>query len=524
MAKGRNFKPSTKGKTNYRSKAKNPKAGTKHGDNYEKETEHKFNDVSWYTKNEQMLRDAASYSYNNPLGTTMKYTDYFTSVGNGTSGVEYAIPGLYGMKFVPTIGLSTDSISPANIAAQNIYSYVRYMNSGAKNYDQADLMLYLMAMDSVYSMWNWAKRVYGYCRVYSQYNKYLPSVLATFDSVDIMNVASNLADFRYRLNQIAARISAFCVPAVMPIFIRHSWMCSNIYKDSDTEKAQLYMFSPKGYFVYDETGNPKGGQLVFKDRTSTWSYTAITSALDEMLQAIGYSEDVGVMSGDILKAYGQEKLFKLSPIEADYMVLPVYNEEVLNQIHNSSVVNLRRDDKLNVTQDPDSGYLIWNPDVVTETLVPTNILLNMPWDGVTPANTMVGSRLCALVNSTTKKLLACGSEVVVAREIFTYYRDANTGEIKTYKYAVRGELILDDPQSSMSHDSMMTVIAQMSNFDWHPLAMLGAYDASTTPPTVKLRGWLGDINNYTTIGADALKNLHSTAIMSEFNIPQLGSF
>lgn len=225
------------------------------------ETEHKYNDPMWYAKNEAMLSDAASYSYNAPVGSSvpivMSNTTYSTT--SPTS-----VPSVLALRTLPTIGISKDAASPANLAANNIYSFVRYQNSGAKNYDQADLMLYLLAMDSIYSCWNWLKRMYGYMAVYSQYNKTMPSALGLADGINTTDSISGLADFRLFLNRTAAQISSFCVPAVMPYFIRHSWMYSNVYRDSDTNKAQMYMFVPAGFYQYNETDSQYGGQLVFK--------------------------------------------------------------------------------------------------------------------------------------------------------------------------------------------------------------------------------------------------------------------
>lgn len=96
------------------------------------ESVHKYNDVSWYAKNQQMLTDAASFSYNSPLGNPVPYKDLLSEVPN-TVVNDGAVPGVAALQFIPCIGISTNSISPANIAANNIYSYVRYMNSGAKN-------------------------------------------------------------------------------------------------------------------------------------------------------------------------------------------------------------------------------------------------------------------------------------------------------------------------------------------------------------------------------------------------------
>lgn len=366
-----------------------------------------FNDPMWYAKNEQMLKDAASFSYNTALGASMfspfRHSD--TPVTTGTQAST--IPGVLALEILPCPSTSTSETSPANLAANNIYAYVRYHNSGAKNYDQADLMIYLLAMDSLYYIFNWAKRMYGYIREYDQMNRYTPDAYAALDRVNKVSLKSNLADFRYNLNRVAAQISSFCVPGVMPFFIRHSWMFSNIYKDADTMKAQQYMFTPMGYYVYNETESQYGGQLQFFTLRDNMQYTDVISILDTMLNALAYSEDIGVMSGDILKAYGQEKLFKLSSVPEDYTVTPVYNEEVLNQIHNSNICPIAKkheatptlESDLSITQDPDTGFLIWNPKVTTTLGTPsllknaTTVLVNMPWDNVTPANTMVGTRL-----------------------------------------------------------------------------------------------------------------------------------
>lgn len=312
-------------------------------------TEHKYNDVSWYTKNDAMLKDAASLSYNTPLGSPLHLEKVFMAT-KSTSSIKVnsyldTIPGLMSLRVVPTVGVSTNSASPANLAAQNIYSYVRYQNSGAKNYDQADLMLYLLAMDSIYASWNYMKRAYGVLSMYSQYNKYMPKAYFRAFGLDFEDFLSNIADFRMFLNQTAAEISSFCVPAVMSFFVRHSWMFSNVYKDSDNYKAQQYLFTPAWLYKYDETGSKFGGRLVPvvfpKDSAypfTPWKFVDLKTNIRSMIDAVAYSEDIGVMSGDILKAYGQGQLFKLEPVLPDYTVQPVYMEEVLNQIHNSTLI------------------------------------------------------------------------------------------------------------------------------------------------------------------------------------------
>nr|AVX53573.1 putative capsid [Marmot picobirnavirus] len=487
-------------------------------------TEHKYNDVSWYAKNQQMLSDAASFSYNSPLGNRIPWERVAalpqdaTGIANWIKAPE--VPGLMLFKFEPGIGISKNSSSPANLAAQNIYTYVRYMNSGSKNYDQADLMLYLLAMDSIYMVWNWMKRVYGYASLYSQYNKYLPRVFAQADNVDLDDVIANMADFRYHINSLAAQISSFCVPAVMPLFVRHSWMVSNLYKDSNLLKSQMYMMSPNTYYVYSETGSPYGGYLQakgFPNPTSGMKITDMVAVMKDMLNKVAYSEDIGVMSGDILKAYGQERLFKISPVEENYTVEPVYNEEVLNQLHNSRMVSMSR---TNITQDPDTGFLIYDPVTTEKAVAVTDAtFVNMPWDSVTPANTMVGTRLTPVlsrVDANTVKVQAAGSEIISRRSILYYDFDQSSAGVIQKRELPSALYMLQDVTSEM--------VSMISNFDWHPLFPMWWKTGSGDTTTYVFKGMLGDISNYTIIDNYSMEQMHTTAILSEFNVPQLGSF
>lgn len=485
----------------------------------------KYNDPMWYAKNEQILRDAASFSYNKPLGTAIPYPFAQTSYTAVDSAL--VVPGLMAHYYLPTIGNSIASDSPANLAANNIYSYVRYMNSGAKNYDQADIMLYLLAMDSVYMLWNWMKRVYGYMRTYSQQNWYLPKALAAADRVDFDDIMQNLADFRAFLNVAAAQISSFCVPAVMPFFIRHSWMCSNVYKDSDIAKAQLYMFVPIGFYQLEETTSKYGTSLIRATdnrnagNPATWfKFADMKSMMNILLSKLAYSEDIGVMSGDILKAYGQDKLFKLTPVDPDYTVVPVYNEEVLNQMHNSDANDYGDyNSVMKITQDPSTGFLVWNPTVIiNRNHITKNHLINMPWETVTPANTMVGTRLKVVLepSSTPNQgyIKSCGTELIVGRVMF-YLKD---GIINPVMYT---DNIAYLTVGSSNLVNELRALSMISQFDWHPLIELIYTDTSGNEQYL---GKLGDISNYTIMSDENLEQLNLTAIMSEFNIPQLGSF
>lgn len=560
-----------------------------------------YNDVSWYAKNDQILRDAASFSYNQPLGSKMpsgELSEMDVTPYESTVDVEQrqlrcasSVPGVMTLYTAITPGYGRSYNDPLNLAAQNIYSYVRYMNSGAKNYDAPDLMLYLLCMDSAYACWNYYKRIYGLVRSYSQSNWYLPKALVETGCVDFQDIKENLADFRQYLNVTAAKLMSFCTPATMPIFVRHSWIFSNVWSDASQPKAQMYHFVPAYFYKYEEVSVPSGGmlkaipfakwesptdQFPTHQTPSLKTLTELKDYLDSLINALVYSEDIGVMSGDILKAYGQNNLFKLTPVPEDYMVNPVYNEEVLGQIHNATIVSsVIEEDAFNtfsITQDPDTNYLRFTPQVKMDRMNCTSVLLNTQKTDVTPADTMINSRLCTTwkndVKMSLRQITSCGTEIVYAAGI-TYLDNSSPSNslrkpfiyaFKTFPVCNIGDFVSDTVRTvpedydlqdrnlvrmfnGRTNDTMefFELATLYSNFDWAPILRpkleVVHYDMiakASNPARIYadarvsrdyyFGGCWGDLSNWTILSEREISNLHLTAIMSEFDIPQIGSF
>lgn len=492
------------------------------------------NDANWYFKDQRTLEDVASFSYDAPLGDKLHPNKL---VPANFSNYATAVPGLFVAGIGPCFGVSADGSSPVNLAALNVYSYVRYKNSGSKNYDAPDLMMYLLTMDSIYSCWNWLKRIYGEASTYSQRNKYMPKAYFKAEGVDMMDVISNLANFRGFLNVAASRISAFCVPAVMPLFVRHSWLFSNIYKDANIHKAQQYMFVPSYFYKYDETTNPKGGQLVpLNVRYNANNYTTLLKVsdlinlLNELIDAAQTAEDIGVMSGDILKAYGEGNLFTLSTVDPDYKVEPVYNEEVLMQIENMShgLVGVAHPDitTLAVTQDPDTNWIIFDPAWTVNPAHTLGRIVNMHKDNPTASDVMVATRL---VNSTftgsdgKTHYSSVGSEIVWDMWIVTNVEnfadpavpvsDDNTPlDMVLIHFAQTG---FADTNTIQQNLQVLLNLWMQSAFDWAPriLSSVTMNDKTVYIP------WQMDYANYTVVMADQLAAIDQLALLSELDVP-----
>lgn len=545
-----NFAPKKPERNNFQDRAMNDqkKKGFKEGyenakfeDARVRDTRHTANDPQWYFKSNNLLNDVASFSYAQPLGADLRPDRILAPLApSKNSGGLNAVPGLMSITLAPTPGIARDAQDPINVAAQNVYSFVRYKNSGAANYDAPDLMLYLIAMDSVYMAWNWMKRLYGMASTYSVMNKYKPKAYMLANGVDIDDIYAHLADFRAYLNMAANKISAFCVPAVFTYMVRHSWLFSNIYKDAETTKAQEYMYVPAFFYTYDETTSPQGGLLkpinvLYNKPANLYKFSDLRQMLDTIINSLVYSEDIGIMSGDILKAYGEGSLYHLSEIEPDFRVDAVYNRGVLSQIENArmcaTILKGANLSIFNITQDPDTNYILYQPKVVSDN--PWNDrmghYLNFHWDNPTPEDVIEATRLTYTTTTTqtagkyTISITDCGSELFIGGNIY-YYAQAEdfmsdyspSALMNIYTAPLMEVIRLNDKAADIALSFAVRYIWLWTAFDWAPTFTFTVQSSTGTRYTsLGLRDW--DV--YTVLQNQNIQALNALALQSEFNIP-----
>lgn len=497
------------------------------------------NDPSWYASNSALLRDSASFSFNNPLGNRITLSGTPSSVSISKT---FAIPGVYAIYCGPSIGRSLDNSSPVNIAARNIYSFVRHANSGHSNYDAPDLMLYLLAMDQLYSGLAFMSRAYGVMSQYSQANRYLPKALMYAMSLDYDDFMSNLADFRYYINASSVKVGSMCVPKSMSYFARHMWMYSNIYKDSAAWKSGLYLYTPKFFWKYAPVASSQGGSLtpVSVEGSATnklMTFAELKTMFDGMMNAIVLDEDSNIMSGDILKAFTADGVFKVGPIAEDYTVEPVHNIEVLGQINNATLIGSPVANRYGVTQSmtgDTAGALIFDPEFTSDTTTTTQYgmptLFNCFSNTPTPEEVMVNSRLTVPLygrGSAAYGVAASGSDLAFYARIFTFVSNSsNRWDVVTPPYASQIQKYLMIDSSSVDLESFANITGQQECFDWHPQVIPIQYTANDSGG-IKAATVLWpqiDVDNYTIMSELDLTKMHETALLSQFAVPQMGTW
>lgn len=514
---------------------------------YDKRSEGKFdkvqtskstmNDPNWYAANAQLLSDSASLAYSQAIGTPdMSFSSVDpipridATTGELVSCKLVAAPGIMTIRLMPTIGISENNVSTVNIAASRLYSWVRHANAGSKNYDSPDLMMYLLAMDSIYSYYSYIVRAIGICRLYSQKNRYLSDGLLLALGVIPDSLQDNFAAARNKLNMLGAKMAALCVPSTMSYFVRHSWLYQNIYKDSPTEKSQMYAFVPDGFYKYSGFTDPTGGKLIY-EKINTAGPSTIQQHLqnlEDMLNAVVADEDINIMSGDILKAYGAGELVIVGQVSEDFLLMPVYDEEVLMQIQNITV--LSHVAASDITQDA-SGAILYRPKVAP--FGPVTVKFARPGfkritvrkDIVTPADTMVATRLTHPLVDLNPSMVggnypitSCGSEIATVLEIYNFASpEASPHSLIQIKMTLGNYGRLPTGEVINALDKC----AVLSQFDWHPEFV---FSVEGPKDTFKQVASVMDIDNYTVVTSTELDRMNDTALLSMFNVPAVAPY
>lgn len=523
------------------------------------------NDPSWYARNPSILKDAASLPFSQALGTDVTMPGAF-GFAEFSSATE--MPGLCVLRYLPSIGSGLESTnvtapvahsqtSGCNVAARNVYSFVRHANSGHSNYDAPNLMLYFLAVMQAYAFWAHLARIYGLFTVFAQKNRYLPRTLIEALGVDYESLSGNLAQFRYFINTFSAKLSTFAVPRIFTLVDRWVFLNQSVFVDGETSKAQMYMYAPLGFMRATPSGLALGdnpGLVLDESRwnaSSQYKLDDIIAVGNRLLDPLLTNEDWNIMSGDVLKAYGHENLYSPSPIPEDYVTLPGYSEEVLMQIHNSNALGISVYSCTGNTvpkwpsKGAYGGYGSWLETVNLATMYSTidnkltdfivayasngnsflgaagPKILNMHKEDVTPEDVMVATRcmigmerMSTNSSSWTMGLTVQGSEVILCYEIHAGAGDNAT--VTTHGSWI-GKTAAD-----------LAVIEQASKFKDYPLlyvmSNIGSTSDSALTANATLESVVGELDNYTVVDNNMLRRMNDAAMLSMFNVPYFGSF
>jgi hypothetical protein len=471
------------------------------------------NDVRWWGTPD-FVKAVAQFNFSNPLGKPIPYTFYndpLSQVQYRTASYSYTTaPGVMAIDVLPTIGIATNATDAVNTFVRSVYTKLRSTNNQSAPYQAPDLGMYMLAIDSVHMMIEQLIRVYGAARTYSPMNRYLPKALITAMGVNPdaseYPLYSNLADFRAEILNLLLKIQTLAMPVGMHLNERHRELVKYVYSDGQTNKAQSYLFRTKYLYQYDEAGDPNGGRLVANPVPIGSSVAAWISMAHAMIDALTQSQFFAIVSGDIIKAFGYDKLFIMPYFDEVYSVAPVYNPEMLLEIHNMRLAGDRfNDSAFNVTQNPNAVEMLAAPYTKCAAAPVGAIfpVVDVPIENPDPDTVMIATRLVHAgtvgKDGDVFKYIpsSLGSELPLDIVIYFYKADGTLGSVQS-------------DSNTFTGGALSSVYSLESFFDWHPIAY--AYSVGSSADDIVLQGMMGDIQNYTVMSPGDIQRMHDMAI------------
>lgn len=483
--------------------------------------EFKSNPIEWYNKYPHLLESVGRipFPYRPGIPLPIGY--------NNTNSKVYKmqIPSVMKITYAPTIGKSNDNQSPISQVAKELYGRVRAAFSSELVVDAPDLVMYLLALDSIFSNIAFLKRVYRIVNSYTPENYDIPDMLLSacgFTTAQIKDLRINWIQGWSLINSLILMTRKFKCPAVMDVFNRHYWMNDNVYTDAPSINSQMYIFVPSVFYTFEEVASENGTSLSvseFKD-DFIGSWTDMYSAVLGQIEALAASSDAYTISGYLKRAFDGVGDFVIDEIEQMPAFTPTYDAVVLMQIENSRTLPVTHT-TLEITQDVTTNAILCNPRIMTSGAINlgyygTHELLNLRTDNPQVPEVIEATRLMPVMsNPFTMGEVQGVRDVFSATEIpefYTMYARGLTGSVvESMSFNTYG-FILTTPTQGNQLNQFIFWMGQMSKFDWHPLIFINPY-----PNNQDGVASYWDYYNVTSVDQASVINMHRVCLYSEFN-------
>lgn len=527
------------------------------------------NDPRWHVKQEQLEKDVSRIQFGYPVGVPLNLNNPL--LASIPSKGAFTIPQVMAIYCSSAVGTAINEQSAINVADQDLYIKITQDKSGKTPFDMPDIGLYLESMADVYGYLSWCRRLYAESGLSSTESRYIPSVLMTAEHVDYDDFLKNRSNFRSAINQLTAKAASFPVPKAFTICDYRSWIYSNVYTELDMLKSQLYMLVPQSFYYYDITLDPDGAGSLVSNALPFWQNgTAMTTdqIIDygvKMLNAVYYNTDLASIAAWITKTFSDIFTLNLIPDELPMTISSDYN--VLNMIKN---MNLSWGFTSTVTQSSNKGYLISRPKSVMDAGGAKSLdqyfaasgETNMP-DAV--VNAWATAHQCALesrllttekrdpsmdeiiemtrmtttVSSQTREgtgqslvvtnYLTCASMVAHEGSIYSYDIDYEQYGYENWSLQYNNFVsympvynVTGVPANTSNNSSyILRLIDNLRNFKFAPTIRFIVTRSGSTAGSVQIAHTIPyqDIDNYTIVTDEELRNIHELVLMQELNVP-----
>nr|AVX29474.1 capsid protein [Marmot picobirnavirus] len=497
-----------------------------------------------------MLNVSGGLSFSYPLGLPIPLSNKINDSFYEDEMYRSVLPGIITVEIAPCYGDFHERTDSINLAADAEFTTMRKAQSGRKNYDQASLMLSQIAIAEIFAAIGWLTRVYGISTLYSADNRYLPTGLLEALGFDADDVLKHKPELLFQINNLVYQVSTFVVPSSIPLFKRRATQFSSVYREYDGPRAQMYMYKPASFLRYTSKlsdSNPYGAlEYARVPYGVNMKVDQAVEFVSDMINALMWNEDVVTINGDLAKAFGAD-VINISPISADYVVIPVVdvNEletiKNLNDLSNVGVIELGPIKHVMANGLTPTSCLEASAKVITENNIGDgdtdadkfkvaylnrNMMLSSDAAVLDTLGVVSRCRLMSFAEVHGKEhTIKCGAELVTGVHVWTYdykthYTSSARPHVRSMKLFSGGVHLLNDDldNTRVIMDNIMEVAEAFANFKYAP----SVFTAVDVNDGIVTTNFIYDFNNFTVVTPTDLERMFIALRAYIFNVPRIG--
>lgn len=477
----------------------------------------KGNDINWWNKS-PMYADVTRVPFNRIYGAGItKRLD--PTLSNLEIDINARLPmsGIMAIEFVPSIGSSIDANSAVNRAFNSLFGELYSKTTGTPPIQQMDVAMFITSLASVSTLIGMMKRALGVSQLYSNWNYNFPRNLLEAMRFDPSTVIGWQDELRYALNDCILNFNNLKVPDIMDIYVRQYALAHNVYCDEDDVTSAMYVFNPKGYYVYEDTTSPAKLRWVNFEETDLNAKDVI-GAINMCLEAWRNSSDLPLISGTIQRAFSDTQTISLDYVTENDVVVPTVDRNIMWQINNMNVVEWD-DTSFDITQDPVNNILRFDPIPGTSV---ANAITYAGWDYF--LNSYDGNISDEFIMESTRLIVSLGTEslnipteFVTNVKVWYSQQTQATGEPTFGNINVPNVVVYTNSMAAVDLEAFTTMVGVLSQFKYHHYVYVYAKISGTYPKFTCL-AQIGDIYKVTTIDSYALEGLNKAATQSVYKL------
>lgn len=474
-----------------------------------------INNAAWYIADPELRKQVASYSMNSTIGlpTKLHYNQMVPELNHAPFDVE--VPSVFAMECNPSPGYTPESESgklsksAINKAARMLYSDISSVNSKTTQYQPQDLVFAILSVGEIISMVSHLTRMYGVAFNYSQRNRDIPDALLLAMKVNPESLLKDLSGFRMRLNEILVTANQITMFSNIPYFQKCWDMYSQIYTDSMSTMAQVYMTVPYSTWIMEEaaeTGTVMKTKVLLNGTGGLLTAQEWLDILEEMIDVLLTSTTYNYIYTDILNYVGKKggSLYSFGYVSEMYRVGPVYNLEYLLQIHNATPYGVPVNN--NVTQNVGLNSIEFRPSPAE--MLPVAFMdkvLDFPHTNTPSDDDKINAIVYHCVASAGTKVNSESTKYSVAGAALSDHYPVQ------FTIVAGGTTISTLGYKWFRDDAYHKIVSAVSKFDWAPII----YTVDTDGTAV---GTVGDLNFYDTVPYDTIKRTYGYSFLGLFKL------